>query len=116
MQIEDDRAAKRHKAHEAHIIPGLHDLQWGFPKSIITKLRYCDIYSMSSTSGAVVRQVMSANGVYDPDVSGVGHQCLYGDNYGNIYTNYVVLGSKITVHYTSRSTDKSWIVGIYKGS
>lgn len=114
MEIEDDREAKRQKSHEAHMMPGIRHqrLQWGFPKSLISTLRYCDTITMASTTGAIVKQVFCANGIYDPDTTGVGHQPMWRDNFANVYNNYVVLGSKITVHYTSRSTDKSWIVGI----
>lgn len=113
MQIEDEGGSdRREKAHEAHIIPGLGSLQWGFPKSIITKLRYCAILPFPNTVGAIAKYVFCANGVYDPDQTSAGHQPMWADNYAAIYNNYVVLGSKITVHFAGRSTDTSWIVGI----
>lgn len=100
------------RAHEAHMIPGLSNKVFGFPKSIITKIRYCDTYTMTSTSGSVARQFNSANGIYDPDISGTGHQPMWHDNYASIYNNYIVLGSKITVHFQSQSVDRSYVVGI----
>lgn len=106
--------AKKRKAHdhEARMIPGLGPLMYGFPKSIITKLRYCDFHQYSSTSGSLSKKAFAANGLYDPDIDNVGHQPLFFDNYASIYNNYVVLGSKITVTFTSRTVDKSWTVGI----
>ena len=42
------------KMHEAQMIPGVDGYRvFGFPNSIITKLRYCDQFRVTSTAGAV---------------------------------------------------------------
>jgi hypothetical protein len=113
MDISTQTGEPVNKAHQAHLIPGVDgQTVFGFPKSIITKLRYCDNYSLTSTTGAVARQFMSANGIFDPDITGSGHQPMWRDNYAAIYNNYVVLGSKITVHFQSQTMDRSYVVGI----
>ena len=97
---------------EARIIPGVDGkLIYGFPKAIITKLRYCTNISQVSTLGSSAVHVFSANSIFDPDVTGVGHQPLYRDQYAAIYENYVVLGSKITVTWTNPFTNQ-FITGI----
>lgn len=57
----------------------------------MVKLRYSDYYSLSSASGALAKQVMRWNSVFDPDVTGTGHQPLYHDTYASIYDHYVVV-------------------------
>lgn len=116
-QIEEEAESfNRHKSHEAHMIPGLHnDRIFGFPNSIITKLRYCDLGSFTSTLGSTSFQVFSANGIFDPDISGVGHQPMWRDNYANIYNSYTVIGSKVTftvVQLSSTFVAAPWIITV----
>lgn len=97
---------------EAQMIPGLNTLEWGFPNSIITKLRYTDMYSFASTSGGVSKAVWRANGIFDPDYTNVGHQPMYRDTYAGIYDYYTVLGSKITAVYCSESATVGALCGL----
>lgn len=94
--MDDGDSSKKAKSHQAHLIPGLSSRQFGFPNSIITKLRYCTTGNLTSTLGNSQYQVFAANGIFDPDITGVGHQPLYRDTYAGIYDQYVVIGSKIT--------------------
>lgn len=99
--------------HEAHLIPGVDgERRFGFPNSIITKLRYCEYKVLTGTTGARGLNVYNANGIFDPDQTGSGHQPLYRDEYAAIYDNYVVLGSKITVTYLPRTASECTLVGI----
>nr|QTE03423.1 MAG: capsid protein [Phoenicurus auroreus CRESS-DNA-virus sp.] len=104
-------------------IPGLGPRTFGFPKAIVTDLRYRSNLTITSTSGAVNYNVYRANSVFDPDQSNIGHQPMFFDNYANIYNNYRVLGSKITVTFTPLqdfsdtannviSTRGPWLIGI----
>ena len=113
MDVDGAGDAKRHKNAEARLIPGVDGVKtFGFPNTIITKMRYVDYYTMSSASGSVAKQVMVANGLFDPDLTGTGHQPMYFDEYKAIYNNYTVIGSKVTVHFSNYSTQASWNVGI----
>jgi hypothetical protein len=38
-----------------------------------------------------------ANSLYDPDLSGIGHQPMFHDNYSQLYQKYRVISSKIKV-------------------
>jgi hypothetical protein len=90
---------------EASMIPGVDGYKiFGFPNSIITKLRYCITGTLTSTAGSSSYQVFSANGIYDPDTTGAGHQPLYYDQYALLYNKYVVLGSKITIELSNGTT------------
>ncbi len=66
-----------------------------FPITMRTKLRYNDIYTLNAVSG-FAKYVYSGNSAFDPDYTGVGHQCLYWDQISAIYSKYVVLASRIT--------------------
>lgn len=108
-----DHHAKRKREHEAQLIPGVDGKKiFGFPNSIITKIRYCEYLSLTSTTGARALNVFAANGTFDPDISGVGHQPMYRDTYAAIYDQYVVIGSKITASFACKTTGLGMIVGI----
>jgi len=99
------------KKGEARMIRGVRPPVFGFPNTIITKLRYCDTFNLASTAGSVVAQLFAANGIFDPDISGIGHQPMYRDNFASIYDQYVVLGSKIKVTFSNTGANAA-IVGI----
>lgn len=69
----------------------------GFPGRMRTKLRYVESIGVTSTAGAVGAYAFNANGLYDPNDSGGGHQPMYFDQYMTVYDHYKVLGSVITV-------------------
>lgn len=114
MEHSGDHAeTNRGKHHEAHLIPGIDGHRiWGFPNSIITKIRYADVLSLSSAAGARAINVYAANGIFDPDITGIGHQPMYRDQYAGLYDQYVVIGSKITVQYAPSSITVPMLCGI----
>lgn len=69
----------------------------GFPKELRMKHRYCETFNFAGTAGAINNQQFSCNGLYDPNVTGVGHQPMYFDQLAAIYNHYTVLSSKITI-------------------
>ena len=75
MEVDGGRErSDKPKSHEAHMVPGLGKLEWGFPNSLITTLRYCDGFKKSVTDGGTASQIFRANGLYDPDYTNAGHQ------------------------------------------
>ena len=107
----DGSDAKKQK-HEARMIPGLGALEWGFPNSIITTVRYADIQVLNSVLGATSSLVYRANGIFDPEYTAVGHQPMYSDNYKAIYDYYTVIGSKITCTFHSRNSTLGLVVAV----
>lgn len=106
------QAAKGH-AHEARMIPGIQGPRsFGFPNSIITKLRYGTYITLTGTTGARGLNVFIANGLFDPDSTGIGHQPMWFDNYSNLYNRYTVIGSKITAVFAPVTTSNNQVVGI----
>lgn len=70
-----------------------------FPNRYRGLLRYADTYTLNSTSGAVATQVISANGLYDPDISGSGHQPVGFDQMMVSYEHYCVTGARIRANF-----------------
>lgn len=73
---------------------------FGFPEEYKTHLRYVDVFTLTSSSNAIARQVMRLNSLQDPDSTGVGHQPMYHDQFSSVYKRYTVLGSKMTATFT----------------
>jgi len=52
---------------------------------------------LNCVAGAMGTYVWSCNGLYDPDITGTGHQPLYFDQMALIYNHYHVIGAKIKI-------------------
>lgn len=65
------------------------------PDRLHVRLRYNDNYIFSTTTSAQV-QAFRGNSIYDPDLTGAGHQPLYRDQYDTLYLRYFVIGSSIS--------------------
>jgi len=65
----------------------------GFPTTIRTTLKYCDVITLTSTAGAVSQYAFRLNSAYDPDYTGGGHQPYFYDQFAAIYRKYTVMGS-----------------------
>jgi len=79
---------------------------YGLGKSIKTTIKYSSrgISLAPGPSGTASEHVFSANGCFDPDISGVGHQPSGFDELMVFFDHYVVLGAKMTVHFRSIDT------------
>lgn len=86
----------------------------GLGNKLVRKTRYVEknIVLNPSIGGLADSYVFSANGLYDPNVSGAGHQPIGFDQIMNFYDHYVVLGSKITVRVLNGDTTNSMICGV----
>jgi hypothetical protein len=74
-----------------------------FPASrLVTQQLYYDSgFSLTGTAGVLARYVFSANGAYDPDITGTGHQMMGFDQMMLFYEQAVVVRSKIKVTFFS---------------
>jgi len=72
------------------------------PQSIRTQLTYHEFaLSINPAIGAAGVYVFAANGLYDPNITGVGHQPLGFDQYMALYNEYLVIGSTIKVTFNN---------------
>lgn len=82
-------------------------------QSVRTVLSYCDTFSLNPGAGVAGAYVFAANGLYDPDISGVGHQVNGFDQYMALYNEYLVLGSTITIWLRNTDTANPIMWGIF---
>lgn len=67
------------------------------PDRKLVRMRYVDAVNLNPAAGAANSNVYAANDLFDPDVSGVGHQPLGFDQWMAFYDHFTVLGSKCIV-------------------
>jgi len=76
------------------------------------KLLYQASPLISPTATASTAYVFTANGLYDPDISGSGHQPMSFDQLMGMYEHYTVQYGKITVDFVNETVGESGFVGI----
>jgi len=74
-----------------------------FPARIVRRLRYADNDSLTCTSGAVATWVLRANDLFDPDLTGTGHQPMGFDQLMVWYNHFCVVRSKLLVTFCNTS-------------
>jgi len=77
----------------------------GFPNQLRFTHRYAETVTRQSTTGTINQYVWSANGLYDPNITGTGHQPLYFDQLTAVYNHYTVLRSKISIQVVPKIAD-----------
>lgn len=70
---------------------------YGFPEKAMVTHKYYEQFNLNSALGSLTSYQYRANGMYDPNVTGTGHQPQYFDQLSLIYNHYHVVGSKITI-------------------
>lgn len=79
----------------------------GMPEMNLVKLRYCTSLNLNPAAGLMTSHYFSANGMFDPDISGIGHQPLFFDQYMASYDHFRVLEAEIKVTQLPEATDGS---------
>lgn len=74
------------------------NLGLGFPKKVTMTHRYEQVISLVSTSGVPASIAFGTNCLFSPYIvgPGTGHQPYYFDQISALYTDYCVIGAKIT--------------------
>lgn len=68
------------------------------PKQMV-KFKYRTQIQLDASAVAVAIHNFAANGLYDPDITGVGHQPLGFDEWMKFYLHYTVVGAKCTATF-----------------
>jgi len=76
---------------------------YGFPDNFKTRLRYCETGSFAAASGANNSNTFRFNSIYDPNLSGIGHQPMYHDTLALVYGKYRVTKAVFTVKFAMSS-------------
>jgi len=85
----------------------------GFPERLGITLKYSETTSFSA-SPAPAAQTYRMNSLFDPNLTGVGHQPSYFDNLAAIYGRYIVLGYSVKAEINNHTTTAGlYVVGCY---
>ena len=74
------------------------------PDCMRVKLRYKDELFPTTTSGSVYSYVYRGNDIYDPDLTGTGHQPMGYDQWAALYSQWQVMSSTATVRGTDTNS------------
>jgi len=92
---------------------------FGFPDRLQTKLRYCDVVTLTPTTGGRSSWAFRMNSLFDPDFTSTGHQPMWFDQLAAVYKAYRVTGAVLKATFvpsiinTTEATDSGpYIVGI----
>lgn len=83
--------------------------------SVRTTLKYIEAISLNpGVAGVPATYVFSANGAYDPNITGVGHQPRGFDQLAALYDHYYVMNATIKITWTSlrASSTENFVVGV----
>lgn len=67
----------------------------GFPKRMCFTHKYVEVVVRNPVT-TMNNYLYSCNGMYDPNITGTGHQPMYFDQLTALYNHYTVIGSKIS--------------------
>lgn len=64
----------------------------------LVKFTYADSFTLNPAAALADQYIYSCNGIYDPDITGIGHQPRGFDQVMSLYDHYVVIGAKLTLY------------------
>jgi len=77
------------------------------------EMTYCEYgVTLNGGAGSAAPYVFAANGLNDPNITGVGHQPMGFDQLMELYNQYTVLGGIIKVTFDNTDTALSQLIGI----
>lgn len=83
------------------------------PKVFTTKLRYSESFNLNPASGHIPGvHIFSCNGIYDPNITGAGHQPRGFDQIMPMFDHFRVLGAKIRVSFANTDSAAILMCGI----
>lgn len=97
---------------------GIRSYTTGFPQQMSFNHKYCDTLKINTggAGGITGSYTYAANGMFKPDQSAAGHQPSYFDTISPLYTQFVVVASRIVVDFAQTSATSPVQVGIYLDS
>jgi len=88
------------------------------PQSLITTLRYTDYFSINPGVGFAGSYAFVANGLFDPNFTGTGHQPMGFDQLMTFYNHYEVIGAKMrySIYPANEVTGFNWGIKLDDGA
>jgi len=84
-----------------------------FPIRTRKRLPYHDDINFTGTASASAAYIFSANGIFDPDITGTGHQPMGFDQMMLYYNHYTVIRSRVVVNCVNTTVTNPIYVGIH---
>lgn len=89
-----------------------------YGKSKLMKFRYAEQVTIDPGAGGLIGDyIFNANSMYDPNLTGTGHQPMGFDQWTPFFNHYVVTACKITAHFQQNNlistNNDDAVVGIY---
>lgn len=86
-----------------------------FPETFTTSLKYVEVVEIDCEAlGAPKKYEFRANSIYDPNLTGTGHQPIGRDQFAALYDHYTVIGSKMKATFYPKG-DYSQNVSMFLG-
>lgn len=88
----------------------------GLPQKVTITHKYNEQIALNTLAlGATNTYQWRCNGMYDPNITGTGHQPYYFDQLSALYDHYVVIGSRINIKVSKSdsNTNIPVTVGLY---
>lgn len=82
------------------------------PRIKFAKHRYAETTELYINNSFSDQKVFSLNGMYDPNITNVGHQPYLFDQVNALYNKYTVLGAKIKVILRPGSTSNTYAMNV----
>lgn len=83
-----------------------------FPNITTRRLRYATGNTIVAASGLLTTHVFTLSGLYDPDITGTGHQPMGFDNIMPFYEHYHVINAKVHVTFMNKQSLYRGYVGL----
>lgn len=113
------RKAKSGGPASAGVITHLSPNNYGFPDRLKTKLIYADVVQLQASAGNPGIWQFRMNSLFDPDLTGTGHQPQWFDQLAAVYARYRVNFAKITATFVPNNVNDTetndtgpYIIGI----
>lgn len=78
----------------------------------VSKLKYTESVKLISVSGSLGSNIFRLQSIYDPNLSGVGHQPYGHDTMMTMFNHYTVMGAKVSISFTPVDTGTPSAVGV----
>lgn len=82
------------------------------PKTLRVTMRYYEQFGLNPGIGTNAVYVFSGNGLYDPNITGAGHQPRGFDQLISLYDHYVVIGCHGKVSFATGTSGIETLVGV----
>lgn len=107
---------RTYRGNQLSLVPRNYSLstpKWGFPNRLAIKHKYAESFTMTSTTSSLATHIWRANGMFDPNQSGTGHQPMYFDELGALYDHYTVVRAYAKFTFAVGVETQPVIVNVY---